>query len=88
MTISPAATAAAATAAAATAAAATAAAAAAAAAAETSMDPAIELFASADINDPWADMPPLSCEICEEAISYGGCAYELDSPTTVLCQCH
>ena len=45
-------------------------------------------FDSTDPDDPWADMPPLDCETCGEATSYGGCAYELASPTTALCQCH
>lgn len=40
-----------------------------------------------DPDDPCADMPPLLCGTCDKAESTGGWIYELETPTTIFCQC-
>jgi len=40
-----------------------------------------------DPNDPYADMPPLLCGVCDKAMSTGGWIYELETPTASFCHC-
>ena len=40
-----------------------------------------------ELVDPYADMPPLLCGVCEKALTTGGYLYELETPTTTFCHC-
>ena len=40
-----------------------------------------------DLNDPYADMPPLLCSDCDLPQSYGGWIYRHNNPISHLCMC-